>query len=295
VLGTRSLTTRRVDSHAGGPELMPPLLGFPIDGRVHVLDTATGRVLRKLEPGRQDRVVVVGGRVLRVGARAGDGTCYFSIEARDPATDHQVWRRDGINLRTADGAGCVQRQDPPGGQNVIVGVGADMREAAIDAYDGRLLWVGPPGEKLLAVDDRYALVRSADRESVVGHELARQSPRWTRAVSPDGGAALARYAAVVVDEQPNRVVALDPSTGRELANLRSSAKVLAVGPQGMIIGQGREIAYIRFGASAGSPSDPGTGPGSGSDPDGGTGPGGQACGGPKQEQCPSPDEGGKDG
>lgn len=293
VLGTRPLITGRVDSHAGGPEFMPPLLGFPIDGRVHVLDTATGRVLRNIEPGRQERVVVVGGRVLRVGARAGDGTCYFTIEARDPATDQQVWRRDGLNLRTADGAGCVQRQDPPGGQNVVVGVGADMREAIIDAYDGRLLWVGTRGEKLLAVDDRSALVRAGDRKSVIGHELARQSPSWTRAVSPDGGAALARYAALVVDEQPNRIVALDPLTGRELANLRSSAKVLAVGPQGMIIGQGREIGYVRFGASAGAPPDPG--PGHSPDPSGGPGPDGPVCDGPKQEQCPPPADRGKDG
>ena len=298
LLGIRPLSTARVDKHAGGPDLMPALLGFPIDGRVHVLDTATGRVVRDLKPGRQDRITVVGGRVLHVGARAADGTCYFTIEAYDPATDQQVWRRDGLNLRTADGAGCVQRQDPPGSRNVVVGVGADRREVIVDAHDGRLLWAGPQGQKVLAVDDRYALVHVGDPPSVVGYELARPSPRWTRSVSRDGGAALARYAALVVDSRPDRIFALDPRTGHELANLRSSAEVLAVGPEGMIIGQGREIGYVRFGVpTGGSPgpdAGPGPGPSGGSDPDGGSASTGSTCGGFKLEQCP-PEDGGKDG
>ena len=304
LLGTRPLRTDRVDEQAAGPELMPALLGLPIDGRVHVLDTATGQVVRDLKPGRHDRIAVVGGRVLYVGARAADGTCYFTIRAHDPATDQQVWRRDGLNPRTADGAGCVQRQDPPGSRNVIVGVGADRREVIVDGYDGRQLWSGSPGQRVLAVDDRYALVHAGDRAAIVGYELTRPSARWTEPVGPKGGAALARYAALIVDEQPDRIRALDPRTGRELATLRSSARVLAVGPQGMLIGQGREIGYVRFGAAIGSPSDPGPGPGGapdpgldrGRDPDPDTGPGsaGPTCGGPKLEQCP-PGAAGEDG
>ena len=290
VLGSRRLTTERVDDAAGGPELMPPLLGFPVDGRVHIVDTATGRVVQEVEPGRNDRVVVVGGRMLRIEARGQDGTCYFTVVARDPATGREVWRRDGINLRTADSAGCVQREDPQGGQNVLVGVAPDAREAVLDAYDGRLLWVGAKGGKLLAVDDRYALARAADKKSISGYELPIEAARWTRRANQEGGVALTNYAAVVVDREPDRIVALDPRTGRELANLRSSAEVFAVGPAGMVIGDGRDIGYIRFsGATTGSPGSPGpgTGPGDGPGDDSG-------CGGPKQEQCP-PADGGKDG
>lgn len=290
LLGTRHMTTKRVDGRAGGPELMPALLGFPIDGKVYVVDTANGRLLQEIQPDRQDRVVVVGGRVVRVHATADDGTCYFSVQARDPANDTEVWREDGVNLRTADGAGCVQRLDPQGGQNVVVGVGPDRREAIIDAYDGRFLWVGVPDERLLAVDDRYALVRSPDGRSLLGYELARGPARWSRPADPDGGAALARYAVIVTGEEPDRIVALDPSTGGELANLRSSAKVWAVGPTGMIIGEGREIGYVRFGAEVTVPGNPGAGgdPNSGNDPDPG-----QTCGGPSLPDCP--DDGSKDG
>ncbi|HEX7743804.1 MAG TPA: hypothetical protein VF462_00890 [Micromonosporaceae bacterium] len=286
LLGTRRMGTRRVDARAGGPEQMPALLGFPVDGRVLVVDTATGRLLQQIQPDRQERVVVVGGRVLRINAKADDGTCYFSVRADDPANDQQVWQKDGINLRTADGAGCIQRKDPQGGNNMIVGVGPDRREAVIDAYDGRYLWVGVPDENLLAVDDRYALVRSADHRSVLGYELARSPARWSRPADPDGGAVLARYAAIVTGEEPDRIVALDPLTGGELANLRSSAKVLAVGPRGMIIGEGREIGYVPFGAVAAVGVEPA--PGADSVPDGGPGVA-PSCSGPKLEVCP-PDE-----
>ncbi|MEO3742438.1 PQQ-binding-like beta-propeller repeat protein [Plantactinospora sp. B5E13] len=289
VLGTRRFTTRDVDDRAAGPVEMPPLIGFPVDGRVHIVDTATGRTVQDIEPGQHDRIVVVGGRMLRIEARSADGTCYFTVVARDPATGQEVWRRDGLNLRTADGAGCPQREDPQGGENVFVGVAPDARETIVDAYDGRTLWTGAAGEKLLAVDDRYALVRSADKRSVTGHELGIDRARWTRPVHRDGGAALTPYAALVTDRNPDRLVALDPRTGRELANVRSSAEVLAVGPAGMVIGDGRDLGYLRFGTTSGGP-----GPGSGT-PGPGSGPGsGPDCGGPKQPECP-PANGGKAG
>lgn len=285
LLDTRRLDAVRIDDGVAGPEPVPPLLGFPIDGRVHVLDTATGRVLQDVEPGRDERLSVVGGRLLRITARSQDGTCYFAISGRDAATGQETWQRAGINLRTADNAGCVQREDPHGARNVLIGVAPDAREAVLDGYDGRLLLVTSAGEKLLAVDDRYALVRPADKRAVVGRELGAGRVRWTRPTGPKAGAALTPYAAVIADEKPSRLVALDPRTGRELASLRTSANALAVGPRGMIIGEGREIGYVRFGGVPGAPVPP---------RDGGVpGPGGTAgvpgpedsCG-PKRELCP---------
>ncbi|MEU4771487.1 PQQ-binding-like beta-propeller repeat protein [Micromonospora sp. NPDC023644] len=285
LLGTRRLDAVRIDEEVAGPEPVPPLLGFPIDGRVHVLDTATGRVLQDVEPGRDERLSVVGGRLLRITARSQDGTCYFAISGRDPATGQETWQRAGINLRTADNAGCAQREDPHGARNVLIGVAPDAREAVLDGYDGRLLLVTAAGERLLAVDDRYALVRPADKRAVVARELGGGRVRWTRPTGAKAGAALTPYAAVIADEKPSRLVALEPRTGRELASLRTSANALAVGPRGMIIGEGREIGYVRFGGTPGAPAPP---------RDGGVpGPGGTAgvpgpedsCG-PKRELCP---------
>ncbi|MEH0841326.1 PQQ-binding-like beta-propeller repeat protein [Micromonospora sp. CPCC 205711] len=286
LLGTRRLTAPRIDAGVAGAEPVPPLLGFPVDGRVHVVDTATGKVVQNVEPGRDERLAVIGGRLLRISAVSRDGTCQFVISARDPITGQEVWRRPGLNPRTADNAGCPQREDPQGARNVLIGVGPDGREAVLDGYDGRLLLVDAEGEKLLAVDDRYALVRTADKGTVVGRELGVARARWTRPVGGKVGAALTPYAALVSQEKPNRLIALDPRTGRELLVLRTSADALAIGPHGMIIGEGREIGYVRFGAGTGvapvPPADGGGGPGPG---DTGDIPDVEDSCGPKRELC----------
>lgn len=287
LLGTRRLGAPRIDGNVAGPENVPPLLGFPVDGRVHVVDTATGRVLQNVQPGREERLAVIGGRLLRITATSRDGTCYFSISAVDLATGQQVWRRTGLNLRTADYAGCVQREDPQGARNVLIGVAPDGREAVLDGYDGRLLQVDADGEKLLAVDDRYALVRSADKQSILGRELSVDRTRWTRPAGGKSGAALTPYAAVIAEEKPSRLIAVDPGTGQELAVLRTSANALAVGPNGMIIGEGREIGYVRWGAGGAVPPPPDEGGGVPAPNPGGTyvPPSDQGSCGPKKELC----------
>ncbi|SBT48788.1 hypothetical protein GA0070611_4186 [Micromonospora auratinigra] len=293
LLGTRRLGAPRIDAGLAGPEAVPPLLGFPVDGRVHVVDTATGRVLQNIQPGREERLAVIGGRLLRIRATSRDGSCYFQVTAIDPATGQQVWQRTGLNLRTADAAGCVQREDPQGARNVLIGVAADGREAVVDGYDGRLLQVGADGEKLLAVDDRYALVRSADKRNIVGRELAVDRTRWTRPAGGRSGAALTPYAAVIAEEKPSRLIAVDPRGGRELAVLRTSANALAVGPHGMIIGEGREIGYVRWGAGTSVPPPPDEGGIPGPNPDGSyRPPSDQGSCGPKKELCYSEKGGG---
>ncbi|WP_092382862.1 PQQ-binding-like beta-propeller repeat protein [Micromonospora phaseoli] len=290
LLGTRRLTTARVDGEVAGPEAVPPLLGFPVDGRVHVVDTATGRVLQNVEPGRDERLTVVGGRLLRITARSQDGNCYFAISGRDSATGQEAWQQAGINLRTADSAGCVQREDPYGARNVLLGVSPDGREAVLDSYDGRLLLVAANGERVLAVDDRYAVVRAADGATVSARELGSGRVRWKRPVGEKAGAALTPYAAIVADQKPNRLVALDPRTGRELAMLRTSANALAVGPAGMVIGEGREIGYLRFGGTGADPAGGDNGS-NGTAPGAGNTPAPQDSCGPKNELCAAPDPG----
>lgn len=289
--GARRLTAKKVAADAGDPEPMPALIGFPVDNRIYVVDTANGRLVQEVKPERQERIAVIGGRVLHVRALRRDGTCYFTVEAREAATGQRMWQQIGLNLRTADRAGCQQRHDPQGSQNVIVGVAPDLREVVVRAYDGRVLWSGEPDGRLLAVDDRYALARV--RDEIQGYELGVKAPRWTRSLRPDSHAALARHVVVIVEEKPDRIVVLDPASGDELLHLRASATVMAVGPAGIIIVEGREIGYVRFaGPDGGSDSaDPGgdrTGDGEGTgdrDRSSGSGDPDRACTGPKKEQC----------
>lgn len=261
----RPLTVRRVEPDAAGPGRMPNLIGIPIDGRIHVVDTGDGQVVRELEPDRSDRVVVAEERVVRVRAQPRDGVCVISAEGVDAVTGQPVWRRDGLNLRTVDGGGCVQRDDPTGHANVLVAVAADGRQMLLDAYDGRALWTGRPGERVVATDSRHALIRSGgDGEggdtggTVSAVVFGEDGTAWKRPVSGEAQAALARHAAVIVDRDPDELVAFNPRTGAKLLDVRTSAKVAAVGPKGLVLTDGREIGYAPFAGSEGKGDPAGT-------------------------------------
>ncbi len=246
LLDTRRIEAVRIDNGVSGPEPVPGLLGFPVDGRVHVLDTATGRVLVDIEPGRDERLSVVGGRMLRLTARSEEGNCRYAVSGWDPLSGQEIWQRAGVNFGTADAIGCAQRRDPLGARSVLVGVSPDGKQAVLDAYDGRLLLVTDVGTKIVAVDDRHALVRGADQRSVSVRELGGGETRWTRPAEEEPRASLTPAAAIFAEREPSRLVALDPGTGAELANLRTAANALAVGANGMVIGEGRQIGYVSF-------------------------------------------------
>jgi len=129
---------------------------------------------------------------------------------------------------------------------VLIGVSPDGKQAVLDAYDGRLLLVTDPGTKIVAIDDRYALVRAADKRSVSARDLASGETRWSRPAEEEPRVVLTPSAAVIAEQEPSRLVALDPRTGAELANLRTAANALAVGANGIIIGEGRQIGYVSF-------------------------------------------------
>lgn len=243
---THPLTSPQVDDDAAGPSFMPGLIGLPDDGKVRVVDTASGRVVQTTSPAGDQRVAVAGGRVLTVTGTARDGTCYYSVVATDPPSGQRVWSRDGLNLRTADnGSACKQDKDPAGGYDVVLGVDPYGRKELIAASDGRVLWHGAKDEDVLAVDDGFAIIRSADRSTV--HSIAFGSgASWRRSVNDGASAALTPYAAIVANTKPSRITAVAPAGGAVLADVRTDAKLFAVGPAGMILVSGRDMAYLPF-------------------------------------------------
>jgi len=226
---------------------MPGLIGLPDDGKVRVINTATGKVAQTVTPGDGQKVVVVGGRILTVTGTAGDGTCYYGVVATDPPGGQTIWKRDGLNLRTAgNGSGCKQDRDPAGGEDVVLGVDPIGRQELIAAHDGRILWHGDKGETVLSVNDAYALIRSADRSSVRALSFASGGTAWRRPVGADVSAAVTPYASIIVTAKPSRVVALDPRSGSVLVDIKTDAKVFTTGPAGLIVVSGRDMAYLPF-------------------------------------------------
>jgi outer membrane protein assembly factor BamB len=242
---TRQLTATRVDDDVARPRLMPSLLGLPDDGQVRVVETATGKVVRTVQPGPDQRIAIAGGRILTVTGTPGDGTCYYSVVATDPPSTSAVWKRDGLNLRTAEnGSNCKQERDPAGGEDVLLGVDPVGREELLAGHDGRVLWHGPKGDNVLAVDDSHAVIRSASKGTLRGFNFGRNRTAWTRPVGANVAAALTPYAVVITTRKPDRIVAVAPGNGRVLADVRTDAEVFAVGPGGMIAVSGRDMAYL---------------------------------------------------
>ena len=244
---TRQLTASQVDDDVARPRLLPAVLGLPSDGEVRIVDTATGRVARTVRAEPDQWIAAAGGRVLTVTGTAQDGTCYYGVVASDPPTGVTVWRRDGLNLRTADnGANCKQDRDPAGGEDVVLGVDPTGREELISAHDGRKLWHGVKGENVLSVDDRYAVIRGTDKATLRGFSFSRGKTAWIRPVGTNVSAVLTRHAVVIVTIKPSRVVAVSPSGGKVLTDVRTDAKIFAVGVGGLIAVSGRDMVYVPF-------------------------------------------------
>jgi outer membrane protein assembly factor BamB len=244
---TKPLTSPQVDDDAAGPTFMPSRIGLPEDGKIHIVDTASGKEVQTVSPRADQRIAVAGGRVLTVTGTARDGTCYYGVVATDPPSGQTVWSRDGLNLRTAgNGGSCKQDRDPAGGSDVMLGVDPLGRRELISASDGRTLWHGAKNEDVLAVDDGFAVIRSADGKTLAGRSFSGNGTVWRRTVSAGVTAAVTPYAVIVAGIKPSRITALSRFGSTVLADLRTEAKVFAVGPRGLIVVDGREMAYLPF-------------------------------------------------
>ena len=246
---TQPLTAGQINAHVAGPALMPGLIGLPDDGKVRIVNTAQGKAVQTSTPAANQRIAVAGGRVLTVTGDARDGTCYYGVVASMPPANQAVWSRDGLNLRTADnGSSCKQNRDPAGGSDVVLGVDPVGRQQLIAAHDGRVLWRGDKNQRVLAVNDANAVIRSADGTSLTGRSFT-GAPGWRRSVSTKAQAALTPWAVVITDSKPARVTALNPANGSVLTEVKTDATVFAAGPGAMILVSGRDMAYLPFGVS----------------------------------------------
>jgi outer membrane protein assembly factor BamB len=246
LLGTDPMSDTYRDAIKAMPRAIPAMLGFPIEQKVRVVDVAHGKLMPDASPSNTTRIVVAGGRVLASTASPKDGSCRFSLEARDAATGKAVWKKDGYDLRTASGAGCEQRHDPRGADTVVVATRGDNREVFLSPRDGREMWAGAEGDEIVAADSQYGLVRSEGGKtlSVVGFDKGGRL--WQQAVPPKADVAVSRYAILVRDSAEGRVFAYEPVSGRLLLDVKTTSDVIGIGEQGVMLGRGRTIGYLPF-------------------------------------------------
>jgi outer membrane protein assembly factor BamB len=226
------------------PGPMPRLLGFPIDNRVHVVDTGAGKALPVVTPAQHTAVHVLGGRVIHSTATPRNGRCILSVVGRQGHSGNEVWRREGYSVLELNGAGCQLRGEPVAGGNAVVAIRPDGREALLDAGDGREVLTVGEDEKVLATDGVHAVVRKGTR--LLGYRLGRGGPLWERDAHKSASVVITRGAVIVSDRSPDRVVVLDPATGDERGQVRSGARVVAFDPVGFLLADRRQLGYLEF-------------------------------------------------
>jgi len=233
------------------PRPLPRFLGFPVDHRLQVIDTTAGRRLREEDMGKDARAVLAGNRVIRASAVTRDNGCRHTAEGKDAGTGQRVWQRDGYDLGTRTGGGCESRKDPPGAGLVMIATRADHRQVFLSVVDGRELAVTTEGERIEATDGEFGLVRSADRKQLRALDLTRGGKAaWTRPVPPKARTGLTPYATFVYDAESERLTALDPATGQVKLNIVTGGVLLGIHADGVVLGKGRTVGFISFGAVA---------------------------------------------
>jgi outer membrane protein assembly factor BamB len=238
-------------AESADPRPMPRFLGFPIDNRLQVIDTAAGRKLREEDIGKEARAVLAGNRIVRTSAVTRDNACRHTVQGMDAGTGQAVWQKEGYDLGTTSGGGCESRRDPPGGGVVIIATRGDNRQVCLSAVDGRELAAAAPGERIEATDGETALIRAADGKSVRALNLSRGgATAWTRQIVPKSKIGLTPYAVFVFDGTGERLTALDAATGAVKLNISTGSDLLGIHPDGVVLGRGRAIGFMGFGVVA---------------------------------------------
>jgi outer membrane protein assembly factor BamB len=233
------------------PHTLPRYLGFPIDHRIQVVDTGNGRRLREDDLPGDARAVIAGNRIIYTSAVLRDGSCRYTVKGRDAASGNSVWQADGYDLRTAGGAGCEPRRDPPGGGVVLVGTRGDNRDTFLSAVSGRELATTEPGERIAGTDGEYGLVRSVDGKKLRAIALNRGGATvWARDVAAKARVGMTPFGVFVADSAGERLTVVDAASGQVKLNISTSADVLGMHADGVVLARGRTVGFMGFGVVA---------------------------------------------
>jgi hypothetical protein len=231
---------------AANPQPLPRYVGYVVDHKLQVVDTAEGRRVREENVPNDSRSVVIANRVVRVAGSVVNTGCRIVATGRDAGSGQQTWQRDTYDLRTAGGAGCEPRNDPPGAGTALIATRADQRQVVLSAVDGRELAVAAPGETVLATDGQVGIVRAGDGKKIRALRLDGGGQAWSREVQSSAKVGVTPYAIFITDAAIERVVALDARSGQVRLDLKTGAEVLGVDPAGVVLGRGRTIGFSSF-------------------------------------------------
>ncbi len=250
IAGLRSLV-------ATGPAKAPPILGFPVNGKVWLLNTATGGVLDKPASTAASRVVAVGTGVLRIDADYRNGGCQYTMNWTN-LLGKGSWHSTDLQPRTDDGAACEQRGDPAADGGLLYVVGSDRRDglAAVRAGgSGRPLFTTADGERIVAVGGfdpggtpTVVLVRSADGKTISARPLSGGAELWHETVNKDISVGTDGSIVTFINPKAGELTARQMLSGAVSIRATTVATLLGYAPDGLVLNEARTIGVLRYGA-----------------------------------------------
>jgi hypothetical protein len=227
------------------PVPAPHLIGLPMAGKVHVIDTRTGHPLHVFAPDGSTRIVVADDYVIASSATMRQDQCYYTVAGMDPATGQELWQQPGIDLRTSTPLGCEAAQDPLGDGADLLGTDTSGRDVVIAGGGHQVLFRAGQGERIVAMDSSIAVVRTAGGHTIRGVDLTNGHQLWDVALAKSASVGVAAGYVVVVD--PNdmgSITAYSRQSGAVLISVKSDASVLGFGGTSLLINIGRTIGPL---------------------------------------------------
>ncbi|HEY2791295.1 MAG TPA: PQQ-binding-like beta-propeller repeat protein [Micromonosporaceae bacterium] len=233
----------------GVQEPAPELIGLPMAGSIHVINTGNGRQLHTFASTAATRVVVTDHYVIASSAVMRGSQCYYSVVARSPSTGGQLWQRSGIDLRTAAGLGCESSSNPYGSGDDLLGIDIGGHDIVVSASSGNVLFQARTGERVVAMDTRMAVVRTADHKSLRAVTLGSGHQQWEQGAQRSALVGVAPDFVLVADPTgEGKLVAYARQSGAALLSVTSTATVLGIGSNLIMIYIGRTIGPLAVGS-----------------------------------------------
>jgi hypothetical protein len=156
-----------------------------------------------------------------------------------------------VQLTGGTGGKRACAQEPGGTEALVVRTRADGAPALVSTASGRDVWAGAAGERVVAVDDRAAVVRSADRDAYAMVDLDSGRRVWSRKVT--GSAEVTLTPAAVLFADLGRLVSLDRQTGRPLSDLATQATLIGYGDSDAVLANARTVGVVPLNSPPGNP------------------------------------------
>jgi outer membrane protein assembly factor BamB len=244
----------RTQLHGGRPAA-PKVLGFPVDDKVYLVDTARGRLLGTESTSPQSRVVAAGTGMLRIDADYVNSGCRITLRWNDLLGSAKGWQHDQYQPVSSDGSACESRGQPAGDGGLLYVTGADRTESLLDVRTGEKVFSTAADEHVITVaggSDRASvvLVRSAQRDAVIARPLSGGGPLWQQTINEHTQVGSDGDVVTFVSPDTGELTARAAAGGETRIHATSLANLLGYTPGGLVLNETLSVGLLRYGSVA---------------------------------------------